>query len=156
MREGLGEGAANFQLMRKGALTHTLSAVLRARQQRKEMSASERVLWGLLRKDQLGFRFRRQVPVGKYWLDFYCPAASLNVEVDGEQHALRVRQDRDRDAFLKSQGIQTIRIPSLDLFDASSPRLEQWIRVIEETCTSRVATPPPNPLLIYNQNEEGE
>jgi very-short-patch-repair endonuclease len=89
----------------------------RARDLRKGMSTSERVLWELSRKDRLGFRFRRQVRVGPYCLDFYCPAASLCVEVDGEQHELRRDRDRERDAFLLERGIETLRIPSLWLFD---------------------------------------
>ncbi len=80
------------------------------------MSVSEKWFWAEVRKDFLGYRFRRQVAMGPYILDFYVPRAKLCIEIDGEQHALRQEQDERRDAFLADLGILTIRIPSLDLF----------------------------------------
>lgn len=56
--------------MRRGSLSYDRSHVTRARELRKDMSTSERVLWDRIRKDALGFRFKRQVPVGEYVLDF--------------------------------------------------------------------------------------
>ena len=50
------------------------------------MSKPERLLWGALRKNKLGLRFRKQHPAGPYVLDFYCDSARLCVEVDGESH----------------------------------------------------------------------
>lgn len=79
------------------------------------MSVSERYLWSHLRKKRLGYSFRRQVPVGPYILDFYCGRAALCIEVDGEQHNLTKGRDDRRDGYLKNLGIETIRIPSLDL-----------------------------------------
>ena len=50
-------------------------------------SEPERVLWAALRASQLGTRFRRQVVLLGYIVDFYAPAAQLVVEVDGAHHA---------------------------------------------------------------------
>ena len=61
------------------------------------MSLSEKVLWKDLRREELGFKFRRQHPVGGYFLDFFCVEARLIVEVDGEQHLIRAEHDFDRD-----------------------------------------------------------
>jgi very-short-patch-repair endonuclease len=59
-----------------------------AREMRRKPTDAERKLWDLLRDRRLGgFKFRRQVPVGGYVLDFFCDAASTCVELDGEQHA---------------------------------------------------------------------
>ena len=59
-----------------------------AREMRHQPTDAERALWQLLRDRRLGgFKFRRQTPVHEYVLDFYCEAASLAVELDGEQHA---------------------------------------------------------------------
>jgi len=53
-------------------------ANLRARRLRSNMTEGERRLWFLLRKKRLaGFRFRRQVPIGPYVADFFCPSARL-------------------------------------------------------------------------------
>ncbi len=75
------------------------------------MSATERRLWSVLRRDQLGCRFRRQFPVGPYVLDFFCPERRLCVEVDGP--------DEDRDRFLRELGIRTLRIRAEELNDRS-------------------------------------
>jgi very-short-patch-repair endonuclease len=66
-------------------------------------------LWRLLRDRRLsGFKFRRQVPVGSYIVDFLCVGAKLIVKADGSQHA---ENDRDavRDAYLESQGWKVLR-----------------------------------------------
>jgi very-short-patch-repair endonuclease len=102
------------------------------------MSASEQVLWLEIRKDKLGYRFRRGVSVGPYCLDFYCALAQLNVEVDGEQHQYRTERDRARDEYLLGCGIETLRIPSMDLFDSSGVRLAYWVKRISERCDEKV------------------
>lgn len=121
--------------MRKHARNHSHEALHNARRLRTEMTASEKVLWDCLRKDRLGFRFKRQVPVGPYTLDFYCPEASLCVEVDGDQH--EAPKDEQRDLYLETQDILTIRIKSLMLFDSHSLEAERALRLIRETCEQR-------------------
>ena len=69
-------------------------------------------MWKALRHEKIGWKFRRQHPIGPYSLDFYCAELKLCVEVDGEQHGLRIEQDRKRDAYLADLGIRTIRIPA--------------------------------------------
>ena len=65
---------------------------------------SELRLWRLLRDRRLsGFKFRQQVPVGPYIVDFLCVGAKLIVEADGSQHA-ESRHDNIRDAYLAGQG----------------------------------------------------
>tara|TARA_R100000365_G_C2736588_1_gene65818 strand:+ start:1129 stop:1383 length:255 start_codon:yes stop_codon:yes gene_type:complete len=57
----------------------------------------------------MGASFRRQHPVGPYFLDYYCPSLKLAVEVDGDWHDEAA--DARRDAFLASKGITVLRIP---------------------------------------------
>ena len=104
------------------------------------MSTSEKVFWGMVRRDALGHRFRRQVPVGPYVLDFYAPSAKLCVEVDGEQHAERSNQDAARDRYLADLGIATLRIPSLDLFDSDPRMLTYWMKELERLLAERSGT----------------
>src|SRR5687768_269602 len=119
--------------MKLGARNHYLRENVRARKLRSEMSVSEKVLWEHLRKKRLeGFGFKRQVPVGPYVLDFYCPQASLCVEIDGEQHALRLDRDARRDQYLREVGIATLRIPSLVLFAPDSADFVGALRKIVE------------------------
>ena len=72
--------------------------VLRAKALRKRQTGAEAILWERLRKSKLdGFKFRRQHPLGRFVLDFYCEERQVAIEVDGDIH------DRDevkrRDAF---------------------------------------------------------
>jgi hypothetical protein len=58
-----------------------------ARDMRHAPTEAEQKLWSYLRDRRLGgFKFRRQHPVGRYILDFFCEAASTTVELDGSQH----------------------------------------------------------------------
>jgi very-short-patch-repair endonuclease len=81
----------------------------RARAMRRAPTDSELRLWRILRDRRLsGFKFRRQVPVGPYIVDFLCVGAKLIVEADGSQHAESPR-DAVRDAYLESQGWKVLR-----------------------------------------------
>ena len=84
----------------------------RARELRKKQTPAEELLWELLRDRQCcELKFRRQHQFGDYLLDFYCHEAKLAVELDGEPHNTAARQKKDakRDAYLKSQGVTSIR-----------------------------------------------
>jgi very-short-patch-repair endonuclease len=87
-------------------------AQVHARTLRKGMADAERKLWSGLRGEQLGFKFRRQHPLGHYIADFACLEPKLIVELDGSQHADTEAYDLTRDAFLKSQGFAVLRFPS--------------------------------------------
>jgi very-short-patch-repair endonuclease len=82
------------------------------------MSLPEVLLWEKLRHRQPDLpRFRRQHPVGPYILDFYCSAARLAIEIDGEDHNRGDRPERDlaRDKYLASLGITVLRYPAADV-----------------------------------------
>jgi very-short-patch-repair endonuclease len=84
----------------------------RARQLRREQTEEERQLWQVLRAGRFaGFKFRRQHPAEKFFLDVYCPAARLAVELDGFHHGRpdRLSFDAAREAFLAAQDIQVLR-----------------------------------------------
>ncbi len=58
-----------------------------ARELRRNMNQTEWRLWSRLRVRQLaGWKFRRQHPLGRHILDFYCIEKKLAVEADGGQH----------------------------------------------------------------------
>ncbi len=91
--------------------------VLRARELRRSMSLPERLLWQALRGRPGSLKFRRQHPLGRYVLDFYCPAARLVVEVDGQSHGMgrRPEQDAVRDRWLTEQGLRVVRFDATDV-----------------------------------------
>ncbi len=81
----------------------------RARAMRGAPTEAEQRLWRLLRDRRLsGLKFRRQVPIGPYVVDFLCVGARLIVEADGSQHAEN-RRDAARDAYLANEGWTVLR-----------------------------------------------
>lgn len=80
-----------------------------AKVQRQHPTAAEEFLWKLLRKKQLGVRFKRQYVIGGYIVDFWCPRWRMVVEIDGQWHD--PERDRKRDADLEMLGIRTLRFP---------------------------------------------
>lgn len=84
---------------------------------RKEATPEERHLWYDFLKSY-PIQFRRQVPFGPYFLDFYCAKAKLAVELDGAQHYEEEKQqyDRIRTVFLqKNYQIKVIRFTNLEI-----------------------------------------
>jgi very-short-patch-repair endonuclease len=84
-----------------------------AREMRQNATAAEALLWELLRNRRLaGFKFRRQVPIGGYIVDFYCHEARLGVELDGTPHDDPESEDYDdgrSTALALSDGMRMIR-----------------------------------------------
>ncbi|WP_420127403.1 endonuclease domain-containing protein [Longimicrobium sp.] len=90
---------------------------LRALQLRQEATPAEKLLWEALRAGRLdGHKFRRQHPLGRFILDFYCAKSRLCVEVDGEVHEKQRIRDMARDATLFSHGIVTRRFTNEQVF----------------------------------------
>jgi very-short-patch-repair endonuclease len=84
-----------------------------ARSHRRTETLAEAALWALLRNRQLlGHKFRRQHAIGRYFADFYCPAARLAIEADGSSHDGRTLRDHRRDAWLRRQGVTLLRFPN--------------------------------------------
>ena len=76
---------------------------------RAEQTDAERALWRLLRDRRLqGTKWRRQVPIGAFIVDFVCFEYRVIVECDGSQHAENPR-DEKRDAWLQAQGFMIVR-----------------------------------------------
>ena len=92
----------------------------KARRLRREMSLPEVLLWERLRRKPLGVKFRRQHPVGRFVIDFYCPSAKLGFEIDGAAHDMGDRPERDmrRDEFLRGQGIGIVRIAASEVLQS--------------------------------------
>ena len=87
-----------------------------ARKLRGNPTEAETRLWSRLRRKQLdGHRFRRQVPIGPYIVDFLCLSARFVVEVDGGQHATEAHRDAKRTAWLESQGFRVGRLWNNDV-----------------------------------------
>lgn len=95
----------------------TRKTIAAAKNLRGSMSPSEVMLWQYLRRNPDGIKFRRQHPVGRYVIDFYCPAAKLAIEVDGIVHDLgdQPALDAQRRDWLVTQGLQIVRVAAADV-----------------------------------------
>ena len=85
---------------------------------RNNMTIAERKLWYEY-LSKYPSRFRRQVTVGNYIMDFYCASARLAIELDGSQHYSDEGKESDtaRTRFLESQGIKVLRYSNLDILE---------------------------------------
>jgi len=82
-----------------------------ARDLRKNPTESEAVLWNALRANRLaGRKFRREQPIGRFVVDFYCASERLVVEVDGGVHAQQEMEDRMRQEALETLGLRFVRV----------------------------------------------
>jgi very-short-patch-repair endonuclease len=81
---------------------------------RKNMTASEKILWGQLNKKQLGVRFKAQQPIDIFIADFYCHKFKLVIEIDGEIHETQKEYDEGRTAVLERFGLTVIRFSNYE------------------------------------------
>jgi len=117
-----------------------------ARRLRKNMTDAEWKLWEALKDRRFeNYKFRRQVPIGKYIADFMCFEHRLIVEVDGGQHSESAKDDM-RDAWFKSQGFRTLRFWNVDVFQALDGTLLAILDALRE---------PPHPALRATFPREG-
>jgi very-short-patch-repair endonuclease len=115
--------------------------VATARKLRRNQTGAERELWFRLRDRRLrGLKFRRQVPIGNYVVDFCCESARLIIELDGGQHAERSAVDAKRIADLEAQGYLVLRFWNNAVLGNMDGVLESIVG------TLRPEPPHPNPL----------
>src|ERR1035437_10149484 len=88
---------------------HLVHPTGNAKRLRRKQTREEAQLWQTLRAGRFaGFKFRRQHPLGAYFLDFYCPAAQLAVELDGFGHGFSPPQPEDarRELIIAARGVE--------------------------------------------------
>ena len=112
----------------------------RARTLRSNMTDAERYLWKHLRQRQIaGYRFRRQMPIGSYIVDFVCLESRLIVEIDGGQRQEQQVYDARRDQWLVEQGFQVLRFWNNEVLNHTEGVLMRIFEVLEKI--------PPPPAL---------
>jgi adenine-specific DNA-methyltransferase len=102
---------------------------------RRNQTEAEKLLWRHLRNRHLsGYKFRRQYPVGSFIADFYCPQRKLVIEVDGGQHFCEKgkKYDAQREQYLSSLGIRTLRFSNLDVLKNIDGTWERIIQKVKE------------------------
>lgn len=82
----------------------------------------------------LGYKFKRQKPIGPYIVDFFCPKLKLIIEVDGYSHEDKADYDQKRDNYLKNIGFSILHFKDIDILKRMKDilyGLEGWIENYE-------------------------
>ena len=116
------------------------------------------MLWTRLRGRQLGgFKFVRQEPIDRYYVDFVCRERRLIIELDGGQHSERP-EDGQRDSELSALGYRVIRIWNNDIIE----NLDGVLQTLLSELKKWPLTPPLSPgeragvRASVNRNEHAE
>jgi very-short-patch-repair endonuclease len=117
-----------------------------ARSLRKRQTDAGQRLWTRLRDRQLlGFKFRRQHPIGRYIADFCCAEARFVIELDGGQHANDRVRDAERTAILEREGYRVLRFWDNDVFQNLEGVLQRIVEALD---------PHPSPLPKGEREDE--
>ena len=86
-----------------------------ARELRKNLTPSERILWERIRRKSLGKEFHRQVPILNYIVDFYCHEIGLVIELDGSIHDHNFLEDAERQGKMEAHGLRFLRFTNNEI-----------------------------------------
>jgi very-short-patch-repair endonuclease len=107
----------------------------RARRMRTDATDAERKVWSLVRNRRLeGYKFRRQIWIGSFIVDFVCEQPKLVVEIDGGQHSMQLSYDLARTRYLEARGYRVVRFWSNDVLARTDAVQERLLQVLREAC----------------------
>jgi very-short-patch-repair endonuclease len=117
-------------------------SLAQAKKLRSNMTDAERRLWYRLRAHRFdGHKFKRQVPIGPYVVDFACLGRKLVIEVDGGQHADNLN-DEVRDRYLRAEGFRVLRFWNNDVLRNTDGVLEAIVSVLGIPSPGALRAPP--------------
>ena len=98
------------------SLPYSKELIPLAKKLRKDATPQERRLWKEFLKDY-PLRFQRQKVIDHYIVDFFCHAARLVIELDGDQHGEpeNLRRDALRTAELEALGLRVLRFTNQEV-----------------------------------------
>ena len=106
---------------------------------RRTQTDAERKLWLHLRNRQMNSaKFRRQQPIGRYIVDFFCPEQRLVIELDGGHHADQIQADQRRTEYLTKAGYRVLRFWDNEVLTEPEAVLQRILDAVN--------SPHPNPL----------
>ena len=116
MGEGWEGGDARRRRSRVMRKNPVAGAHTRASTLRHNMTEAEKRVWQILRLNRMkGYKFRRQVPIGRYIADFVCHESRLIVEIDGGQHDRSSPREAERSRLLQNEGYRILRFWNNDV-----------------------------------------
>jgi very-short-patch-repair endonuclease len=105
----------------------------RARRMRRDATDAERKVWSLVRNRRLdGYKFRRQIWIGSFIVDFVCEESKLIVEIDGGQHVMQLSYDWARTRYFEARGYRVVRFWSNDVLARTEAVQERLLQVLAE------------------------
>ena len=140
---GTGRGTIRRAANGGGGASLRKPSIYAARKLRRQMSPPEVLLWDQLRGSKLGFKVRRQHPIGPYVADFFVRDAGLIIEIDGSPHDFGDRPERDdkRERYLTERGYRVVHLSAADVMK----NLDGALKFIVEQVTSPLHHPADGP-----------
>jgi very-short-patch-repair endonuclease len=113
----------------------------RSRDMRHPLTPAEAKVWARVRNRQLGFKIRRQHPIGRFIADFCCPETKLVIEIDGDTHTDpdQAEYDAARTEWLEAEGYRVIRFNNHDVHH----NLDAVLEAIRSDCLVHVEAKSP-------------
>ena len=104
-----------------------------ARELRRNSTDTEKHLWYYLRANRLGHKFKRQVPIEGFIVDFVCFQKHLIIELDGGQHLTDQEKDNQRTAILEARGFRVLRFWNHEVFQSTEAVLASIHKALSPT-----------------------
>ncbi|HLM40412.1 MAG TPA: DUF559 domain-containing protein [Microvirga sp.] len=124
-----------------------------ARDLRKTSTSAEDTLWQALRGRRFqGLKFRRQVPLLNYTVDFLCLERRLIVELDGKQHEWFSEYDKRRTEEIERHGFRILRLLNHDVLNDLDLVLA---KIAQAVLHSAPSYPHPRPLSHTGEGRTG-
>lgn len=105
-----------------------------AKDLRHHLTRDEEVLWHYLKANQLQVKFRRQHPMSKYVVDFYCHYYKLVIELDGGIHyePNQIDKDDEKEKDLINLGLTVLRFSIEEVLFDARPVLDRILDKMSE------------------------
>ena len=121
-----------------------------ARSLRHHATSAEERLWTVLRGRRfLGLKFKRQVPVLLYTVDFLSPGRKLIIELDGRQHEWHRDYDAKRTEEIERLGFCLLRFKNDDVLSDLDAVLDR----ITDAAFPGGEGIPPGPSAAYDLHD---
>ena len=106
-----------------------------AKEMRSNMTPAETKMWRILRGKRFqDLKFKRQVLIGNYIVDFLCENKKIIIEIDGGQHnkELNIQSDKNRTRYLENNGYKVLRFWNDDVMKNIDGVMEVIFREVKE------------------------
>ena len=129
---------------RKNRNTEPVYALDFRRGLRAESTKAEQLVWAMVRDRRMnGAKFRRQHSIGRFIVDFVCLESNIVIELDGEYHDFIVDEDKERESFLKEQGLRVIRFWNEDVLKDADAVARAISNALKENKEQEATAPSP-------------